>query len=142
MGKALEQLKSRLSQGMAPSALAKQHPWVTVGAAAVAGFFAASTLIPSKEEQALKKLAAIERALHPAPSKPEHVEGNGKKEGPSLVSTIMHEMLAIARPAIISMMTAGIGGAMQAPVDPETSDGKPASDGNPSTGGIPPSAAS
>jgi hypothetical protein len=115
MAKAWEQMKARLGQGVAPQAWAREFPWITVGAAAVAGFVAASTLIPSKEEQALRKLAAIERALNPTPPKPEHAEsnGHGNKEGPGMVSSILHEVLAIARPAIISLMTAGIGAAMQ-----------------------------
>lgn len=115
MAHALEQIKTRLGQGVSPRAWAKDYPWITVGAAAVAGFVAATTLIPSKEEQALRKLAAIERALNPAPPKAEHSDsnGHGKKDTPSMMSTILHELLAIARPAIVSMMTAGLGGAMQ-----------------------------
>jgi hypothetical protein len=129
MAQAWEQIKARLGQGASPRAWAKDYPWITVGAAAVAGFVAASTLIPSKEEQALRKLAAIERALNPVPPKPEHSDGNGhgKKEPPSMVSTILHEVLAIARPAIVSMMTAGLGGALQ----PEQQPGSEAVEGAP-----------
>lgn len=115
MAQAWKELKTRFGQGVAPQAWAKEYPWITVGAAAVAGFVAASTLIPSKEEQALKKLAAIERALHPHPPQPEPANGHGKKEGKSVIGSILHEVLAIARPAIVSMMTANLGGAAVPP---------------------------
>ena len=119
MTQAWKELKTRLGQGTSPQAWAKEYPWVTVGTAAVAGFIAASSLIPSKEEQTLKKLAAIERALNPQPHAPEHSQGNGKSEpqGKSIVSTILHEVLAIARPAIVSLMTAHLGNLTGSPDD-------------------------
>lgn len=130
MAHAWDQVKARLGQGLAPQAWAKEYPWITVGAAAVAGFVAASTLIPSKEEQALKKLAAIERALNPAPPKPEHSDanGSGKPEGRSMLSTILHEVLAVARPAIVSLMTAGLSGM---PVPPAEDTTKPEASNEP-----------
>src|SRR5947208_2034202 len=64
MSRVLQDLKTRLGQGVDPKAWAREHPWIAVGAAAVAGFAATAALVPSKEEQTLKKLAAIERALH------------------------------------------------------------------------------
>lgn len=115
MTKAFQELKTRLGQGVAPQAWAKEYPWITVGAAAVAGFVAASALIPSKEEQALKKLAAIERALNPHPPQPRSADGNGNappKESKSMLGTILHEAIAIARPAIVSLMSAHLAGGM------------------------------
>jgi hypothetical protein len=44
-----------------------------------------------------------------------------------MMSTILHEVLAIARPAIVSMMTAGLGGAMQP--EPPQSPGSTPTDG-------------
>ena len=63
-----------LGQGVNPLQWARQYPWATLGASAVAGFVAASLLIPSKEDQALRKLAAIERALNPPPPRPSRKE--------------------------------------------------------------------
>ncbi|HSU65339.1 MAG TPA: hypothetical protein VLJ39_00580 [Tepidisphaeraceae bacterium] len=110
MTKAWDQLKVRLGQGAAPTAWAKEYPWITVGAAAVAGFVAASALIPSKEEQALKKLAAIERALnpHPAQAAPANGDGNGKKESKGVLGTILTEAIHLARPMLMSLLTAGM----------------------------------
>jgi hypothetical protein len=128
MASAWAQVKERLAQGASPQAWAKEHPWVAVSAAAVAGFVAASAIIPSKEEQTLKKLAAIERALNPALQRAEHAEGNGhgKKAPASFLTTLLHEALAIARPAIVSLMTAGLGGMSQPrneASDSDTNDG-------------------
>ena len=61
IGNVLQDLKAKLGQGVDPKAWAREHPWMAVGAAAVAGFAATAALVPSKEEQALKKLASIER---------------------------------------------------------------------------------
>lgn len=109
---AWQQAKTRLGQGVAPSEWAKEYPWITVGAAAVAGFVATAALVPSKEQQALKKLAAIERALNPGPVREEdHSNGDGHKESHGILGTILHEALNIAKPVLLSMMSAGIGGA-------------------------------
>lgn len=112
---AWEQVKGRLGQGIAPGEWAKEYPWITIGAAAVAGFVATAALVPSKEEQALRKLAAIERALNPAPPREEehaNGNGNGKKAGSGLMGTLLREVLNVAKPVLISMMSAGIGGAV------------------------------
>jgi hypothetical protein len=111
IAKAWQDVKSRLGQGGSPRAWAEEYPWITVGAAAVAGFFAATALVPSKEQQALKKLAAIERALNTAPPRAEAANGNGaKEESGGMLSTILGEVIKIARPALVTLMTAGLGG--------------------------------
>lgn len=124
---AWQQVKSRLGQGVAPAEWAKEYPWITIGAAAVAGFVATAALVPSKEEQAIKKLAAIERALNPAPPREEsHSNGNGQKSGSGLMGTILHEALNLAKPMLLSLMSASIGGAVgakpQQPDDPQQYD--------------------
>lgn len=111
MSKAWQEMKARLGQGTNPAAWAHEYPWITVGAAAVAGFAAAATLVPSKEQQALKRLARIERALHPPAPRADHGNGNGdskKEEHGGMLSTILHEAIAVLRPALVSLMTAGL----------------------------------
>ena len=117
MKRALDELKVRLGQGVDPKLWARQYPWITVGAAAVAGFAAAATLIPSREEQALRKLARIERALHPPPAPKAEPNGDGAHDGEktSVVGTLLREVMATVRPAIISMLTAGVTGAVVKP---------------------------
>lgn len=106
-------MKTRLGQGVAPQAWAKEYPWITVGAAAVAGFVAAAALIPSKEEQALKKLASIERALNPPPPREDHSNGDGKKEGGGLLGSILREAIRVGQPVLMSMLTGGTAPGMQ-----------------------------
>jgi hypothetical protein len=118
MAAALARIKSKLAQGVAPQEWARQYPWITVAAAAAAGFVAATSLIPSKEEQALKKLAAIERAVNPKLNA-EHTNGKEKKENPGLINTLLKEALAIARPALVSMISAGLVGGAQMPTPDE-----------------------
>jgi hypothetical protein len=122
MGRALQEVKDRLLHGADPKLWAKQYPWITVGAAAVAGFAAAATLIPSKEEQALKKLAKIERALHPPPPPPRKHEDDGDghhEEKPGVMGALVRELIGTIRPALISMLTAGVTGAAVKPSESE-----------------------
>jgi len=111
MSRAWREMKSRLAHGTNPVAWAREFPWVTVGAAAVAGFATAATFIPSKDQQALKRLAKIEQALHPPPKRGEHANGDAKAEPEhrGMLATILHEAITILRPALVSLMTAGMG---------------------------------
>jgi hypothetical protein len=108
IGAAFSSFKTDLSQGLDPKGLAKQHPWIAIGAAAVAGFAAASTLVPSKEEQALKKLSRIEQALRPepfsAPPRPAPAEQTGEPQ--SLKGRVFAEILAALKPALSSALAA------------------------------------
>ncbi len=79
-----------------------------MGAAAVAGFVAANVLIPSKEDQALKKLAALERALHPPPPV---VDAGTTDKDPArhgVVYGLFNQALKAIQPAIISAITAHV----------------------------------
>src|SRR5437016_9533541 len=60
IGRVVSEIKGALAEGADPRAWVQQYPWATLGASAVAGFVAATMLIPSREQQALKKLAEIE----------------------------------------------------------------------------------
>lgn len=104
---AVAALKADLAGGVDPRAWAHAHPWVAVGAAAVAGFAAASALIPSKEEQALKKLERIERALRPEPDPipPKHAAANAPPHK-SLGSRLFSEAFAALKPVLSSALTA------------------------------------
>jgi hypothetical protein len=113
---ALSDIGTNLGQAVNVGALTRQHPWLTLGASTVAGFIASALLVPSKEDQALKKLAKIERALNPAPpvsGKPEE-SSNGdsaqdyKKGKQSFGRAIFGEVIKAVQPAILSMLTAGV----------------------------------
>src|SRR5215213_4928180 len=117
IGRAVSELKSALAGGVDPRPWMKQYPWATLGASAVAGFVAASMLIPSKEEQALKKLAAIEKALNPPPPRrsepPEDVGSVDGKRGAQdyksgrsgMLTAIMGEMIGAIKPALVSLLS-------------------------------------
>jgi hypothetical protein len=107
---------SELGQGINPAGWTREHPWAVLGAAAVAGFVAATQLVPSKEEQALKKLAALERALHasarPAATGPTDGEnGRASDKEPArhgILYGLLNEALKAIQPALISMITAKV----------------------------------
>ena len=111
IGKVLQDLKSKLGQGVDPKAWAQEHPWIAIGAAAVVGFAATAALVPSKEEQALKKLAAIERALN-AGREQAASNGNGKHEptgGGGMLKTILSEAAGLLKPLLASVVAAQMG---------------------------------
>jgi len=122
IGRVVGEIKTALAEGANPTEWAKQYPWATLGVSAVAGFVAATMLIPSREEQALKKLAEIERALNPEPRRraererdehPDSVDGKAGAEAyqsgkHSFMTTLMGEAIKAVRPALISLLTAGV----------------------------------
>lgn len=127
MMQAWSELKSKLGQGVDPAAWAKQHPWIAVGGAAVAGFAATTALIPSKEQQALRKLAELERALHPPAPHP--TNGDARKEKSSFLATIALEAFALLRPVLTSIVTSQMGGgAVGTNPPPQESNGHAPSD--------------
>jgi hypothetical protein len=98
-----------LGQGANPVEWAKEYPWVSVGAAAVAGFVAANMFIPSKEDQALKKLARLERALNPPP--PPLIDTATPDKEPAkhgVLYGLLNQALKAIQPAIISAITAHV----------------------------------
>jgi hypothetical protein len=111
IGQAFAALKADLAKGVDPTTLARQYPWATVGAAAVAGFLAASAVVPSKEEQALKKLERIERALRPYPFTPDQpvnpaAAGAAANQNKSITGRIFSEVFSALKPALSSALAA------------------------------------
>ncbi|HZL33870.1 MAG TPA: hypothetical protein VFC78_01090 [Tepidisphaeraceae bacterium] len=112
---AFSDVRAELLKTADPRVWVKSHPWMMVASAAVAGFTAAAVAVPSKEQQALKKLESIERALYGARSNghsrhgPAEAENDGKskKEG-GFLNTLLHELVGAVKPAIISLLTAGM----------------------------------
>src|SRR5215204_4133656 len=102
-----------LRDGVDPKAWTKEHPWAMVAGAAVAGFAAAAAFVPSKEQQALRRLIAIERALMPKVStskaskdgEPDAGEDGGAKDfskGRSgFLGAIGRQILETIKPALM-----------------------------------------
>jgi hypothetical protein len=98
-----------LGQGANPVEWAREYPWTSMGAAAVAGFVAANMLIPSKEDQALKKLAKLERALNSPP--PPVIDTATTDKEPAkhgVLYGLLNQALKAIQPAIISAITAHV----------------------------------
>lgn len=119
----VERLKAQLGQSVDPRAWAKQYPYVAVGAAAVAGFAATMALVPSKEDRALRRLRRIEEALHPPPPARPSEENSGEarfaKGKNSFLTSLLLEVLSAIKPAIISLLTAGVTAQAAQPDQPE-----------------------
>ena len=88
-------------------------PWTTLATAAVAGFVAAAAVVPSKEQQTLKRLRKIEEALNP---KRQTVDSAVNGDGPRRVETgqqsflagLAGQVLRSVQPVLMSALTAGI----------------------------------
>jgi hypothetical protein len=136
IAQALSDAKNALAEGVSIREWTARYPWIALGGAAVAGFVAASTLIPTKEQQALKKLAEYERALHPERferqkrEKDQETEldehGKIKNKKPGMMQTIISELIRSVGPALASSLTAGLATQAQ---QPETSNGHEAPTG-------------
>src|SRR4051812_28685421 len=143
----LTQMKGDLAEGANPVEWAREYPWLTLGASAVAGFVATSMLVPSKEEQALRKLAKIERALNPErhrrePAKHEDTNGNGRSDhqeagGGGLMGMLARELIKTFRPALISLVTAGVAGKVAKPSEEEMKAAAAKENAAEGTGGAP-----
>lgn len=104
-------------------------------------------LIPSKEEQALKKLAAIEKALNPPPPRraepPEDVgpvggkrEAQDYKSGRSgMLTAIMGEVVGAIKPALISLLTSSVTASAVKPTQAEMQAAAAQEEQNPAPAG-------
>ena len=100
-----------IAQGADPREWTRDYPLIALTAAAGAGFVAAVRLIPSKEEQALKKLAALERALHPPQPVVAPVSADGATDATykkSIWSTVFGDLIRAMGPALSSAITAAV----------------------------------
>lgn len=120
IGRVVSELKGALADGANPKEWMQQYPWATLGASAIAGFVATTLLVPSREQQALNKLAEIERALNPEPRRraerdehPDSIDGKAgaddyKAGKQSFMTSLLGEAIKAVRPALISLLTAGV----------------------------------
>jgi ElaB/YqjD/DUF883 family membrane-anchored ribosome-binding protein len=114
MSRVISDVKHELAQGADPREWMQVHPWATMGVAAVAGFLAASVLVPSEEDQALKRLAAIEKALTPHLPHNGDTSSNGDSASKvasgrkSFLSGLAGQVIHAVKPALMSALTAGV----------------------------------
>ncbi len=111
IGHAFADLKQNLKATVDPHVLTRDHPWIAVSAAAVAGFATALTMVPTKEQQALRALAELERARHAPPPARGGASDKHEAEGVAsagILATIAAELLKTLRPVLTTLLTAGI----------------------------------
>jgi hypothetical protein len=108
-----DRLKGDLARGADPRLWLKQYPWATLAGATVAAFTAAAVAIPSKEQQALRRLARIEAALHPHRA---GGDGNGaSKRKRRMLARMLLRGARTLTPILISTISGAITGKMAQP---------------------------
>jgi hypothetical protein len=156
IGRVVGELKQALAEGANPKEWMQQYPWATLGVSAVAGFVATTMLVPSREQQALKKLAEIEKALNPPPRRREererddHSDSVDGKAGAddykagkqSFMTALLGEAIKAVRPALISLLTAGVTAKAAKPSQEEMQAAAAAEDTNQNMGAGPGAAGS
>jgi hypothetical protein len=113
----LARMKDDVRKTADPRLWTKEYPWASVGVAAVGGFVAASMTVPSKEQQALKRLARIEKALYPEGRE----RGTSKEEAAKdrgILGSILTNAVKTFQPILMSAITGAITGKVAQP-DPE-----------------------
>lgn len=130
MAQAWADAKAKAMQGLDPRVWTASHPWYALTGAALAGFVAAYSLTPSKEQEILRKIAKLNRAI--AGVEPDAdvdtvpaadaatVEGQrvrvaeatadaGRKDRTSgILGTLGKELIKAVGPALMSSITAAI----------------------------------
>lgn len=134
MSAALGDLKAEIARGADPREWVQAHPWLTLASAAVAGFTAAAAAIPSKEQQALRRLEAIQRALHashPQPAKDGNGNGAGDHaSGHGIGAVLIREAIGIVKPIALSILTARLTPREPAPPVDDPSGSAPSEQGS------------
>jgi hypothetical protein len=137
VSRVVEDIKRELAQIADPRAWMQVHPWATMGAAAVAGFVAASMLVPSEEQRALKRLEAIEKALNPHLYRKPEPTDNGDPAAKvasgrgSFLSGLAGQVLRAVQPVLMSAITAAVTAQTVEKDDPDgtaSAQAKPATD--------------
>ncbi len=120
IARAVGEMKSSLLKGSSPAAWTRADPWLGVGAGAAAGLVAGLMLVPSREEQALRRLRKIEAALHPekSPSK-ENGKSDGAPAHKGWIGLILKELLGVVGPLIANVLNAQTSAAT---AEPQSSD--------------------
>ena len=112
IGAVFNDLKRDLGKGVDPRGWMQVAPWTTLAAAAVGGFVAAAAIVPSKEQQTLKRLRKIEEALRPKRHVEDAVNGDGVRKVEtgqgSFLAGLAGQVLRSVQPVLMSALTAGI----------------------------------
>jgi hypothetical protein len=116
VSKTVKELKAELLRSADPRAWMLTHPWATLSAAVVAGFAAASVATPTKEDQALHRLAKLEAALNQNGDSSDNHDDKTRDKKPSSLSKLSGILFQIAQPILASAI-AGVTAKMTADPD-------------------------
>ncbi len=107
--KAFANAKALLGNAIDPREAAKSHPFIAISSAALAGFVAAVVAIPSKRQQEQRRLDKLYEALHPKPVEPsKNPDGKPVAAPVPIWMSLLKEAIAIARPLLVTAVTAGL----------------------------------
>ncbi len=123
LAEALGALKHDLAHGGDPRAWVRSHPWATLAATAVAGFAATSVAVPSKEQQAIARLRALERAIHGENGGSRQSSPAGdNKPAETLGTVVTREVIGMVRPIVLTLLTNLLSGNQPAPATGPSGD--------------------
>ncbi len=115
---ALENAKAALGQKLDPAKITRKHPVISIASALIGGFVAAAVVVPSHEDQELRRLRRLHEATHPpvvpAPSNGKPADAK-PAEKPTFWMTILHEVITMIKPILVATITAGIKSATVSP---------------------------
>jgi hypothetical protein len=106
----LADLRKDVGRGLNPLQWMRDHPWLSLIGWCIGGFATAAVVVPSKEEQALRKLRRLQEAMRPAPPK-DAAEDKSKSDAAGhdghggWVGTLLGELFRLLRPLLISLFT-------------------------------------
>ena len=120
IAEAVQKLKVAVADKANPRQLMRKFPFVTLGSTIAVGFVAAVVAIPSWEQQELKRLERIRRAMHPELAPKPAAKNAGTGEAPAkgpLWLSITKEVLQAVRPMLTALVTAKLAEGKQQSAD-------------------------
>lgn len=81
-----------------------EHPFLSLVGATAAGFLTATAVVPSKEQQVLKKLAALERAVALQGGDVAHAKPGGN----TLAGSLVNALAGVIKPVLLHTVTAAL----------------------------------
>ena len=117
INKTVVDMKAALGRAADPHRLTHDHPFIAVGAAAVAGFAAAATLVPSRQQQAMRTLAAIEKALKQPAADPAKADEKKEVAAGGWIGIVLAEVMKLLRPLLTTLISSSLSGMNSTPND-------------------------
>lgn len=119
----LSDVASDLAHGADPRAWLKVAPWTTLASAALTGFVATAAVVPSKEQQTLKRLRKIELALREdADRERNERDEDDDRERPrrrsSFLTMLAGQFFRSIQPVVMSAISAGLAAKASQPQPP------------------------